>query len=184
MAINFKSASKIELQAEYDRIAKEIGDDQFFTKKELHHLPEVLSDNEQVLAFTSGLMDNNTWLITLTNKRIIFLDKGMIYGLTQVSIDLDKINSVSGQTGLIFGKIMITDGATHRIIENVWKKTVTAFTNKVQKAIEANKNQSNQAPSSSNNTFEQLEKLAAMKEKGILSAEEFDLAKKKILAAS
>ena len=82
-----------------------------------------------MLAFTSGLMDGNTWLVTLTDRRIIFLDKGMIYGLKQTAIDLDKVNSISGETGIMFGKIAIEDGASQRVIANVWKKTVVAFTN-------------------------------------------------------
>ena len=41
MTFDFKSASREELQYKYNAIAKEIGDDQFFTKKELHHLPSV-----------------------------------------------------------------------------------------------------------------------------------------------
>ena len=104
MTFDFKSASREELRHKYNAIAKEIGDDQFFTKKELHHLPSVLSEGEQVLAFTSGVMAGNTWLITLTDRRVIFLDKGMIYGLKQASIDLDKVNAVTGRTGLFLGK--------------------------------------------------------------------------------
>lgn len=46
---DFKNTSKQELKAEYNRIAREIGDAQFFTKKELNHLPEILMDGEQVL---------------------------------------------------------------------------------------------------------------------------------------
>ena len=55
MTFDFKNSKPTDRKREYDRIAKEIGDDQFFTKKELNHLPEVLSDGEQVLAFTSVL---------------------------------------------------------------------------------------------------------------------------------
>lgn len=184
MAFDFKNASKTELKNEYNRIAKEIGDDQFFTKKELNYLPEVLRDGEQILAFTSGLMDGNTWLITLTDRRVIFLDKGMIYGLTQSVIDLDKINAVSGSTGIFFGKISIEDGASERVIENVWKKTVKVFTNKIQDAIEARKNNNSQSVSNTPVTedpYEKLEKLAGLKEKGIISEEEFNEEKKKIL---
>ena len=78
---DFKNATKAELKEEYNKIAEEMGDTQFFTKKELYYLPEVLMENEPVLAYTSGFMDGNTWLITLTDRRIIFLDKGLIYGL-------------------------------------------------------------------------------------------------------
>lgn len=183
MSFDFKNASKEDLKKEYDRIASEIGDDQFFTKKELNYLPEILKDGEQVLAFTSGIMDGNTWLITLTDKRVIFLDKGMIYGLKQEIINLDKIHGVSCKTGIFFGEIEINDGAIVRKIENVWKKTVKLFTNKLQDALD---NYSNQAikqnvPSSGNDVVSQLEKLAELKEKGILTEEEFKIQKAKIL---
>ena len=45
---DFKNASKKALQQAYKRIAKATGDDRFFTKKELNHLPKVLMDGEQV----------------------------------------------------------------------------------------------------------------------------------------
>lgn len=186
MAFDFKNASKEALKAEYNRIAKEIGDDQFFTKKELNHLPEVLADGEQILAFTSGLMDGNTWLVTLTDHRIIFLDKGMIYGLKQSAIDLDKVNAVSGETGIFFGKITIQDGAAHRTIDNVWKKTVVPFTNKVRDAINARKQHSAKpavAAPASDDPVARLEKLATMLQKGLISDVEFTEQKARILAS-
>lgn len=183
MAFDFKNSSPTDRKKEYDRIARDIGDDQFFTKRELNHLPEILADGEQVLAFTSGLMDSNTWLITLTDRRIIFLDKGMIYGLKQTTIDLDKVNSVSGQTGLLFGKIVIEDGASSRKIENVWKKTVVAFTNRVRDAIEARKNAARSvAPRGEDDVVSKLDKLAALLERGLLTQEEFAAQKAKLLA--
>lgn len=191
MAFDFKNASKESLKAEYARIAKEIGDDQFFTKKELNYLPEILTPGEQILAFTSGRLNvdgdksMSTCLITLTDKRIILLDKGMIYGLKQDIINLDKVNSISGSTGLMFGSITITEGAGSRIIENVWKKTVKIFTNKAQEAIDALKNNSKQSSGSSapEDKYAKLEKLVALKEKGILSESEFLEEKRKILGS-
>lgn len=183
MSFDFKNATKQELNEKYKEIAQKIGDDQFFTRKELNYLPEILSDKEEVLAFSSGLMEGNTWLITLTNKRIIFLDKGMIWGLKQTSIDLEKVNSISGKTGLIFGDILIEDGAKERKISNVWKKTVKIFTNMVQEAIENRRTQQRQPQSKEeDNPYLKLEKLAELKEKGIITEEEFNKEKQKILA--
>lgn len=186
MAFDFKNASKEALKVEYDRIAAQIGDDQFFTKKELNHLPEVLADGEQVLAFTSGLMDGNTWLVTLTDHRIIFLDKGMIYGLKQTAIDLDKVNAVSGETGIFFGKISIQDSASTRVIDNVWKKTVVPFTNMVRDVINKRKSASNQPTTISapvSDPVERLEKLSVMLSKGLISDAEFLEQKARILAS-
>ena len=177
---DFKNASKVALARKYQKIAKEIGDDQFFTRKELAYLQEMLTDKEQVLAFTSGMMDGNTWLIALTDRRIVFLDKGLIYGLEQTIINLDKVNAVSGKTGLLFGKITITDGAKDRTISNVLKKTVKPFVKKVQETIEASQAGAFQVAKKID-PYEQLEKLASLNEKGIISENEFVAAKKKIL---
>jgi hypothetical protein len=180
VTFDFKNASPADLQAKYSEIAREIGDDQFFTKRELKHLPAVLADGEQVLAFSSGFMDGNTWLIALADKRILFLDKGMIYGLKQVAIDLDKVNAISCKTGLIFGSIRIEDSAKERQIQNVLKKTVVNFTNKVRDSIDARKRP--QAPSiEATDIVSQIERLAALHEKGVLTRAEFDAQKTKLL---
>jgi hypothetical protein len=189
MAFDFKNATKQERQAEYDKIAKMLGDDQFFTKKELHYLPEILQDGEQVLAFTSGLMDGNTWLITLTDKRLIFLDKGMLWGLKQTVIPLNKVNAVSCSTGIMFGEIHISHGSATQKIDNVWKKTVIKFTNIVQEQLDLLNAPSGQSvaaasgPAPEEDKYAKLEKLAGLKEKGIISEAEFAAEKAKLLGA-
>ena len=81
-------------------------------------------NGEQVLAFASGTMDGKTWLIVLTERRVIFLDRGLFYGLRQTVIPIAKINGITGETGMIFGKIAINDGAVVRKIKNVPKGAV------------------------------------------------------------
>ncbi|OTE95773.1 hypothetical protein BCS42_11955, partial [Crenothrix sp. D3] len=129
-------------------------------------------------------MGGNTWLITLTDRRIVFLDKGMIYGLKQTTIDLDKINSISGETGLFFGDIRIEDGAKERKIKNVWKKTVIKFTNKVRDAMEERKSLSrpNNTVNSEDDIVSKLERLSILFEKGIINEDEFIKQKQKLLA--
>jgi len=181
MVFNYKSASKKQLKDEYNRIANEANAGKFLTKKELMYLPDILQLGEEILTFTSGLMDKNTWLITLTDRRIIFLDKGMLYGLKQEDIPLNRVNAISSSTGLFFGNITITDGAKGREISNVFKKTVKAFTNKCQEALDAiNSPQSYTVQQI--DPYAQLEKLATFKDKGIISADEFEIEKQKILA--
>ena len=181
---DFKKSTQEEITEEFKRIASNAGDDQFFTKKELNFLPEVLMDDEELLAFSSGLMDGNTWLISLTNKRIILLDKGMLYGLKQTSIPLEKVQNVSGSTGIIFGDISVSDGSKTHQITNVIKHTVKPFTNMVQKQLEVLKNKSSTSTTSNNEVdpIEKLEKLAGLLEKGILTPEEFASEKEKILS--
>lgn len=190
MAFNFKTASEADRKKEYQRMAKAIGDDQLFTKKELNYLPQVLLDDEQVIGFASGLMDGNTWLISLTDKRVIFLDKGFLYGLKQSIINLDRVSAVSCKTGLMLGEISIHDGSATRTIKQVQKKAALNFTNLVRDAIEAIKfkGKSSTVPASSaasasgSSVIDQLERLAVLKNQGILTQAEFEQQKSKLLS--
>lgn len=137
--LDFTTATTDQLKQVYNAIAAELGDDRFFTTKELDVMPKILAPMEQVLSFSSGLMDGNTWLIVLTNERILFLDKGMLYGLKQTSIELENIVSIQGETGLMFGIIRISSAASPHEIRNVWKRTVNQFVNKVRLAAAAKK---------------------------------------------
>lgn len=159
-------------------LGKEV--DTFGTKKEINYLPQILSANEKIIYLTSGLMNNNTWLITCTNKRVIFLDKGMIFGLKQCETPLEKINSIEQKTGLIFGEISIWDGSSKMTIKNVMKRTVKPFVDAVNKARE-NKNNNENSSSQPVDFVLQLEKLAELKNKGIITEEEFQIKKKECL---
>ena len=181
---DFKNASKKELMKEYKKIAAEVGDDPFFTKKELNYLPEVLMDEEQVLAFASGEMDGNSWLIVLTDTRVLLLSKGIFHGLEQTTIGIDKISFVSGSTGLLFGEITINDGHKEQKIRNVLKKTVKNFTNKLQQTIDTRKIKNDASSSIEEDPYDKLAKLASLKEKGVISENEFTAEKQKILGSS
>lgn len=133
---------------------------------------------------TSGFTDGNTWLIVCTNKRVLMLDKGMIYGLKLIDIPLDRINSISHSKGLLLGKISITDGATTRTIENVSNNTVSFFANTVNNEVELYK-QSKLASTTQvvNNTSpaDELIKYKQLLDMGALTQEEFDAKKKELL---
>ncbi len=160
---------------------KELGDvDTFGTKKEIRYLPEVLAQDETLQGLTSGLMGGNTWLIALTHRRIIFLDKGMIYGLKQKEVPLEKINSIEQKTGIVFGEIGIWDGASRMEIKNVTKKTVKPFVAAVNAAISALKTPGTTAPPEAT-VATQLAEFAALRDKGILTEEEFSEQKHKLL---
>lgn len=160
--------------------------DLFGTAKEVSHLPEILHDDENIKYLTSGLMDGTTWLVVCTQKRVLLLDHGFLFGFKQSEMNLENINSISFQTGLLFGAIEIWHGGARMLIENCDKKTVKPFTDAVNAAMQAIKKgqgSASQAPvtSSSDDVVSQLERLAALLEKGILSQEEFQAQKKKLL---
>ena len=152
----------------------------WFTRREFHYLPKILAEDEKLKAFASGLMNGKTWLIVATNRRIIFLDKGLIYRLNQVEIPLTKINSISQKEGLFLGEINIWDGASNMEIRNVAKRYVANFVNAVNQAME-DLNKPNPVELSNNSVSDELMKLEELRERGILTDEEFSEQKQKLL---
>ncbi|MDU7198364.1 PH domain-containing protein [Phytobacter diazotrophicus] len=185
--IDYMTASNSELKEEFKRLAKLSGDAIFGTKKEFFHLPKILNHGEIPLAIASGMMDGNTWLITLTNQRVVFLDKGMLFGVKQVDVNLPNIVSVGGKTGLLLGEITISTSGQNYTIKNVAKTSVIPFTNLVNEARNIKTSSTPPAISHSveSESFDEkmskIERLAEMKEDGILTENEFQQQKQKIL---
>lgn len=156
----------------------------WMTMKEIEELPNILSKEESIKAITSGLTGGNTWLIVCTNKRVLMLDKGLLYGLKFVDIPLDRVNSITYTTGLMFGNLAITDGAITRIIENVSKETVSFFADTVNKQKELYI-QSRYTPvtqvADTISAADEILKFKGLLDIGVITKEEFEMKKKKLL---
>lgn len=156
--------------------------DTFGTKKEIRYLPNILDDNEAILSFTSGFFDGNTWLIVLTHRRLIFLDKGMIYGLKQREIPLDHINSVGHKIGLLLGSIAIQDGASAIRIDNIQKQTIVPFIDTLNRSIDnfkMGRNIRRESPSIS--AADEIKKYKLLLDEGTITEEEFKIKKRQLL---
>ncbi|MCV6602714.1 MAG: coiled-coil domain-containing protein 30, partial [Cohaesibacter sp.] len=44
--------------------------------KEIRSLPDLLAEEEQIIALVAGIMDGNKWLIISTQRRVLMLDEG------------------------------------------------------------------------------------------------------------
>lgn len=172
--------------SEIQQRLKELGDiDTFGTKKEIKELPDLLYKEETIEYLTSGTLNGNTWLVVCTNKRILFVNTGLLFGCKQLEIPLEKVNSVETTKGLLFGKIRIWDGASSMVIDNVGKSTLQPFVNAVNNARDRLKDNNPQTKTEKSNDtndyIKELERLAELKDKGIITEEEFLNKKKQIL---
>lgn len=124
--------------------------DTFGTKKEIKALPEIINDDETILYATSSFFKGNTVLIVCTDNRILFIDKGLIYGVKSYEIPLDMVNGVSYSIGLVFGKVSVVNGAITNEIDNIEKKTVSILADTIKKAANDYKNKLKQSTISTN----------------------------------
>lgn len=199
-----------QVKAQIDKLPSE-GRYIFGTRKEIKSLPEVLENNEPIRAITSGIVQNNTWLLVCTDRRIIFLDRGWLYGLKQIQMPLNRINSIDHEIGMAMGSISIWDGATRMTVSNILRNKVHYFVKVAKQSMEEYnyrvaqhqqqqmqqqmQAQQQAAPQSApapqltpeqqaqrmSQMSEHLEKLAALRDKGILTEEEFQAQKAKML---
>ncbi len=160
----------------------------FWTQKEIRALPEILDADERVVAITSGIMDGSTWLATCTNRRVIFLNKNMFFGAQQQQIALDRLQSIDHQYTIFFGEIRVWDGASYFTLRMVAKSSIEAFVSATQRAAAEYKQhlQSGHPAKSGANAgasvAAELEKLADLKARGVLTEEEFAAQKRKLLS--
>lgn len=156
--------------------------DLFGTTKEVTKLPEILQLDETVLYATSGFVDKGTVLIVVTDKRLVFINSGMFYGTDFREIPFKKINGISYSTGLMLATIAIDNGANTTIIKNVSKQSAPTLVEVIKKQIERTDNIStNKTDLPSFSVADELLKLKSLLDDGILTQDEFDLQKHRIL---
>lgn len=152
----------------------------FFGRKEINELPQILAEDEKIDHIIQGTYNNGNGILVSTNRRLVFIDKGMIYGLKVEDFPLEKISSIQYETGLILGKVKIHTSGNIASIDNVEKASSRIFAEFVRNKLSQSKEpiaQNSQEP----NILEQIEKLGKLKDSGILTEAEFSEQKAKLL---
>ena len=163
--------------------------EEFFVKKEIKFLPSVIREGEIIRALVSGMYEGSTWLVVATSQRVLFLDKSMFGGLKQMQIPLTSISSIQHKTGFLSGEVILTASTAAKMIEQIPKQGVSWFAEVLSELVRSvNSAPASVAPAASpassgpEDRISKLERLAALKEKGILTEQEFQEQKAKILA--
>lgn len=159
------------------------GVSRLFGRKEIKELPNILWEDEIVEKMVQGYYGCGQGILVATNKRLLFVDKGLIYGLRVEDFPHGKITSIQYKTGLVFGTITIFTSGNKADIEQIDKKQARDFAEYVRARISGAKEHASipKNKPSSDDVITQLEKLAKLKEQGILSEEELSSQKKNIL---
>jgi len=164
------------------------GIENLFGRKEIKELPSILWEDEIVEGMITGTYNNGIGALFATNKRLIFVDKGLIFGLKVEDFPLDKVTSIQYETGLLLGKITIFASGNKAEIKDTDKALTRIFSETVRAKIErltTHKTTNNQMQNNPVVTMEekisQLERLQKLKEAGILTDVEFSQQKAQIL---
>lgn len=152
-----------------------------FARKEIRALPDILSADEKIVHLVEGRnkINNHHIILVATDRRLIFVDKEFMYGLTVQDYSYTKISSIQYETAVMLASIdiQVTDDIVE--IDGVGRYHAELFCEKVRDFMSRPEGyiQHKSEPTA----LDQLEQLGRLKESGILSEEEFNEQKKKII---
>ena len=163
------------------------GVDKWMTRGEIKELPSILWENELPEKLITGRYNNGRGMLVATNRRLIFIDKGMV-SLKVEDFSYDKIASIESKTGMVFGSLTIYASGNKEKFEYADKELLRGFADFLRAKISTQKPQSSpvsspvENPSSTISVADELEKLAGLRDRGIITKEEFSAQKAKLLA--
>ena len=210
-AISYLDKTKKEDNDIFYKKIKEIPNSNItWTKKEIMYLRKILFKNEEVLDVVSGIVNQNditvsgnsrelaaqtndsarTWLMALTNKRIILINRHLLVGTEYMEISLEKINSISYQSRLLLSSISIMHASGGIVINNIAKGCEKPFVDRTNQAMDSIKSRdTNQIVEAINNinsnskysVADELKKFKELLDIGAITQDEFDKKKKELL---
>ena len=154
-------------------------------------LYDILAAGETIEGMLAGTFRQDTdrlhrhrGVVVATSKQVIFADKGVFGSSEVMMISYESIESVTHSTGMFRAGIQIKGkGASSYRIEDIGRKAaVPPFVAKVRAHIEALANAPTPSPTvAAPNLADELERLAALMDRGILTEDEFAAKKKQLL---
>ncbi len=106
-------------------------------KKHSEVIKKHLSADEAILYVFAGQKSPfiwdmfSTYLVALTNKRILVAEKRLLFGYYFISITPEMFNDLSVQSGILWGKVFIDTIKEQVIINNIDKRALAEIQNRV-----------------------------------------------------
>lgn len=151
-----------------------------FGRKEINHLANILNRGELVHALGVGQYAKKTGIIALTDKRLLFLEKSMLGSEDLTDFSLSSIGAISLAKKIGGETLTVTHSGTSAVISGLGHGQGDA----IARIFRQLKEQAAPAASSvaAVDPIAQIERLADLHAKGILTDEEFQAQKAQILA--
>lgn len=152
-----------------------------FSMKEFQMIPKMLQEGEKVYSIVPTMHKNlSSGLLVATGKRLIFIDK-KLFSVDSDEYVLSKVNAVGLETswGSNTITVSLSGGTEHFVSASADRQAAQHFVDAVRQLMQT----ASPTTTGAADVATQLEKLANLKEKGLLTEAEFQHEKAKILQA-
>ncbi|MCK5685481.1 PH domain-containing protein [bacterium] len=112
----------------------------WFGTKEIGYLSEVMKKDEELLAITGGDYKGKNWIIIVSDLRVIFLKKTMLFGLKKLYIPMKKVVKINHKVGSSVGNLEIETEDGIEQIKNIRKKDIIKIYHIIQEFVERRDN--------------------------------------------
>ena len=154
-----------------------------FGRKEVRHLRNILRASEDVLELGQGQYENKAGLVVLTTERLFFFEKSL-GSETVEEFPLVVINSLSVNKKMTGETLKIYSSGNASEIKSMMHGQADALVRAYNSAKQsAARSADNPAPvgQSADDPFAQLERLGELRERGLISDDEFEAKKADLL---
>lgn len=163
------------------------GIEKFGNRGEIKHLPSILWEDEFPLQITSGWYNGGNSLLVATDRRVILIDKGVIT-LKVEDFHYANITSVESRKGFGLGEMTIFVAGNKEQITQVPNDQVLVVADFIRNKVHELKTPSPPPPAlapapAPTSVVDELLKFSELLEKGLISQEEFDAQKAKLLGS-
>jgi hypothetical protein len=149
--------------------------------REIKQLPQVLLEGENIEFLVYGRYQHRHGILAATNQRLIFLEK-RLFSLHVETFDYHKIAAVGFSTGILFGSLEIHVSGNHLRISGIDKTRIQPLVATIRQRI-AHSVESAKTFPLDDDILIKLERLARLKEQGVITNEEMLEQKKRIWAS-
>lgn len=150
-------------------------------------LADVIREDETIIHAVAGTFDGNYGAAAATNQRVVFVGRstGFVRRVKTEEYMYANITSIEVKTGLAQAKVELVVPGNRAIIDKVPNEQAKGFAAAVRRKIASAHAPQAPVPLPASpaqvDVADQLEKLANLRERGILTEEEFQTQKKKLL---
>ena len=165
----------------------ESDDEDELADEETEEADKYLDPDEKLRAIIAGVVDGSSSLnrLAVTDCRIIFYPKGggflsSFSKTNAIALDYDQIITVQGKKGMVLGEIGISTKDRIVRFKDMAKDDVDQISNLISRLKSKAKTQQVVSPAR-DSAFDQLKKLAELRQMGAITEEEFQEKRKRLL---